>query len=453
MVISWRKICLAAALCAAGADGQTTSGRVAVTGWNTSLEREGAKSASGVPGSNPLSVHRPRSATPVVALNSVATASPAESFALNGTLAYVCDDNEISVVDISNPASPRVVATALSGLVQNSADIHCAVQRNTLIVFADQTSSLQSGPGPGVSTFSLSNPLQPALITAFPLNKRFFQEPVFLGNFAFVPTNALTYFLKIQWDGQYGDLLSVDLTNLSSPALVSALEQPQVDSVLGAQSVVLGATQADTSLIYLGGSTSTGAQNNGSGRLQVADVTRPDSMNIAGQLLIPGTIHFDAPLVQGAVAVGIGNNGGYGPNGTPAQGNIVVATFDITNRRAPTILSTTTTTYKMGPGGGATRIGNYLFAFAGVLDASNAQVLLIVDITNPAVPVLQSFPLSQPLTSMQAAGATLYATLGSGGFATYSIPGIGTGAISVCPVSIDAMLVVDRAPRSPARHG
>jgi hypothetical protein len=44
---------------------------------------------------------------------------------------------------------------------------------------------------------------------------------------------------------------------------------------------------------------------------------------------------------------------------------------------------------------------------------------------------------------MQPVGSTLYATLGSGGFATYSIPGT-SGPNTICPASIDAMLVVDR---------
>jgi hypothetical protein len=250
MTIRWREMLFAGAICATGVYGQSADGtapkgdRAAASGQRSELP--GGTGAKRLP-AKPPSIRVNNMTAPISLLNSVATASPAETFALNGTLAYVCDDNEISVVDVSNPASPRLVNTALSGLIQNSANIHCAVQNNTLIVFADQTSSLLSGPGPGVSTFNLSNPLQPVLIAASPLNKRFFEDPVYVGNYAFVPTSAVTYFLKIQWDGQYGDLLAVNLSNLSSPALVSTLEQPQVDSVLGAQGVVLGATQAQVS--------------------------------------------------------------------------------------------------------------------------------------------------------------------------------------------------------------
>jgi hypothetical protein len=84
-----------------------------------------------------------------------------------------------------------------------------------------------------------------------------------------------------------------------------------------------------------------------------------------------------------------------------------------------------------------------LFAFAGVVDASNNPVLLVVDITNPQSPAIQSFPIPQPFTSMQAVGSTLYATLGSSGFATYSIPG-GTLPVLSCPTALDAIIVFDR---------
>ncbi len=258
------------------------------------------------------------------------TASAAQSFALNGNLAYTCDNNEISVIDISNPASPRIVATAAASIIQNSGDIHCAIQRNTLAVFSDQVSST-IGNSPGFVAFSLTNPSQPTLIAGTPINKRFFQEPVYSGNIAFVPTAALTFFLGFLWDNQFGDLLAVDLTNFSNPTLLGTLEQPQIHGVFGGPTVVLGAVQASNSLLYIGGSTSTGDTNSGVGRLQTVDVSNPAAMKLVGQLLVPGTIHFSAPLVQGTIAVGIGNTGGYVGSLTAnpsTKGNIVVGTFD-----------------------------------------------------------------------------------------------------------------------------
>jgi hypothetical protein len=425
---------------------QTVQGkRMAVSGYGGPLPRS-SSTAKGKHAGARASGLRPHDSPAVSLLGSVATASPAESFALNGNLAYVCDDNEVSVVDVTNPQSPQIVATALSGLFQQASDTHCALLRGELSVFSDQSSSI-AGDSPGYSAFDLTNPLQPQLIAATPLNKRFFGTPVYIGNLAFVPTSSNTYFLGFQWDGEFGDLLAVDLTNFASPVLDGTAEQPQADPVYGGATPVLGATQADTSLIYLGGGTSTGGGNDGLGRLQVVDVTNPAAMQITGQLLIPGTILFYAPLIQGTVGIGIGNTGGYVGSLTAnpsTQGNIVVATFDVTDRRAPAILSITATNYSVGLGGGAAQIGTSLFAFAGVQDSGGNQVLLVVDVTNPTAPVLTSYPITQTFTSMQAVGTTLYATLGSGGFGIYSIPGISSGLPSVCPASIDTMLVIDR---------
>lgn len=55
----------------------------------------------------------PRGGTSPTRLGSVATASPAESFVLNGNPAYTCDDNDVSVIDIIQSSSSTVVDTAL----------------------------------------------------------------------------------------------------------------------------------------------------------------------------------------------------------------------------------------------------------------------------------------------------------------------------------------------------
>ena len=383
----------------------------------------------------------PPSGPPLTLVGSVSTASSAESFAVNGTTAYVCDENEISVVNIANPASPQVIATAVSSLIKSSGDINCAIQRNTLAIFSDQTSST-IGDSPGFVAFSLANPSQPSLIAAASINKRFFSTPVYIGNTAFVPTNAVTSCFG--WCNQYGDLLAIDVTNFSAPVLLGTLEQPQIDAVFGGPNDVIGVTQASGSLLYIGGSSSVGANNNGFGWLQTVDASIPSAMKIVGQLQIPGTIQFGAPLIQGTLAVGVGNTGGYNIGATPnTQGKIVVATFDITDPRSPQLLSSTVTDYSVGVGGGATRIGNNLFAFAGVVDANNNPVMLVVDATNPQAPLFESSFITQPFTSIQAVGSTLYATLGSGGFAIYSIPG-GSSPTTSCPASIDVMVVVDQ---------
>jgi hypothetical protein len=216
----------------------------------------------------------------------------------------------------------------------------------------------------------------------------------------------------------------------------------------------MGVTKADAALLYLGGSTSTGSENNGLGRLQVIDVSNPTAMKLVGQLLLPGSVHMAAPLIQGTVAVSIGNNGGFtgqfaaDPN---TGGNIMVAVYDVSDRRAPSILSIITTDYRVGQGRGATRIGNNLFAYSGVWDVNNNAVLLIVDVNNPLAPVIESIPVPQAFTSLEAVGNVMYATRGTGGFATYAIPGVSNTPLNYCPANTDAILVLDRGAQMPGQ--
>src|SRR5262249_40664940 len=126
------------------------------------------------------------------------------------------------------------------------------------------------------------------------------------------------------------------------------------------------------------------------------------------------------------------------------EGNITVVVFDVSDRRQPVILAVNTTSYKPAGGGGAAQIGTNLFAFAGVQDSSGNNVLLIVDTTNPLAPAFQTVSIGHPITNMQAVGTVLYATIGSGGLAAYSVPGVSSTPPSVCPVSIDMAFVVDR---------
>lgn len=378
-------------------------------------------------------------------LGSTSTPSPAQSFALNGTIAYVCGTNEVSTVDISNPANPIRTGTAVSSQINNSGVISCSIERNTLSIFSDQVSTT-IGNNPGFVAFSLANPNSPQLIANTVVNKRFFQPPIFVGNFAYVPTAALTY--QFGWANQLGDLVAVDLTNFAAPSVVGTLMQPQIDPQYGGAGPVFGITQADANVAYIGGTSSTSNQNNGFGRLQVVDISVPTAMKTIRQVAVPGSIHFAAPLLQGPIGVGIGNTGGYVGSSTAnpiQQGNIVVATFDVSDRRTPVLVASKVTNFSVGAGAGATRIGNNLFAFAGVVDSANNPVLLIVDAIDPQNPFVQGYPIPQPFTSMQAVGSTLYATLGAGGFATFSIPGISTSTLS-CPLSLSSMIVFDSGP-------
>jgi len=388
-------------------------------------------------------------ANPLVLLGSVATPSPAESLALNGNIAYLCDDNEVSVVNVADPTHPVLLNTAVASSIQNDGIIHCAIQRGTLVVFEDASNS-SIGNNPGFTAFDISNPTQPTLIKGTPVNKKFFDEPSYVGNFAFVPTVAVTFFFGFQ-DDKFGDLVAVDVSDFTNPQVVGTLEQPQVDPVFGGHGNIWGGTLLNNTTMILGGSFSTGGGNSGPGRFQVADITNPASMNLLVDLPVPGTVELYTPLFQGHTAVAIADNAGWQGN-FPSFRNgdpLVIVTFDITNPSNPAILATVApANLQLGVGGGQARIGDNLFLFGQVQDTTGQQLLLLVDTTNPSNPSLRTFPIGTAVTRMVASGNILHTTSGAGGYAAYSIPGVGGGGQFTAQVQVPKGTGVNYDPAS-----
>ena len=211
-------------------------------------------------------------------------------------------------------------------------------------------------------------------------------------------------------DNQFGDLIAVDVSDFNVPA-AGVLEQPQISSQLGGATLVSGVTSAGGPLLYIGGSTSVGPANNGVGRLQTVDAANPASMQIVSQVLVPGTIQFGAPLIQGTVGVGIGNTGGYVPGSAQTMGNIVVARdLAATNVRLRFIRDD----YQLFGGAGRRRGSDWrqCFCLCGSpgcewkSGASNCRCY------QPGGSGHSKYSTPQPFNSMQVVGNTLYATLG-----------------------------------------
>jgi hypothetical protein len=383
---------------------------------------------------------------------SLATPTPPASIALNGSLAYVCTPNEIVTVDISNPSAPKTLATATTPIIQDSGDIHCSIQRGVLAVFSDQTSN-GGVNSPGFVALSLANPQNPQVIASTPIGKRFFQEPTYFGNFAFVSTGAIVYYGTEIW-GDYGDLLAFDLSDFAAPNLLSTLANPIVDPAFGGQGYITGASRAADGLLYVAGNTwaagtpwASAAGGPRVGMIQIVDVTNPLAMTVTGQLTVPGTVHVEPPIVQGALGVSLGD-GGFFDQGLPfcCADNLAVVVFNLADKHKPVVRTLLTTSYKvagelLAEGGGGVAIGNNLFLFTGVKDSSGNGVLLLVDTTNPAAPVLTPYPVDAPVQSMVVAGNKMYVAA-QNGFLIYSIPGV-TVPANTCPSFFDAAVIVD----------
>jgi hypothetical protein len=371
-----------------------------------------------------------QTAVPVFNLiGSVATASPAESVAINGNTVYTCDNNEVTVVDATNPASPAIAGTALAGAINNATNIFCDIQRGDLVMLAD-TGNSGIGNNPSFLAFGLTAPLAPSLIASTIVDKRFFGPPYYQGNTAFFATNVI-FLSGSTITGQGGDVVSLDVTNFSAPAVLGTVEEPQTNgSVYGGAFNVYGITPFSTTLAYATSTTSVGGNTaTGTGQFWAVNTATPSAMSILNQVNVPGTIQLTSPLVQGNTAVAIGDTGGWNNPDTSVNaflGNLVIAVFDLTNPQNPQLVANVSSTYLPSPsfGRGAQVIGPNLFLYAGVRDASNNAYLMLVDTTNPASPVITTYPITAAINGMRAVGTLLYASTDSG-LQIYSIPGLG----------------------------
>jgi RHS repeat-associated protein len=373
-------------------------------------------------------------ANPLVLLGGSTTPSPAESVATNGNYAYVCDDNEVSIIDVSNPANPVFRGAALAADMSNTGIARCAVQNRStgpvLLAFVDAAGTFY-GDNPTLVAFGLQNPSAPELIAETNIPEQYFEQPVFSadGNTAYVPISWLTT-VRNFWSDQGGDVLAIDVTDLAAPTVLDTMETGN-NSNLDGGNAMFGAAMANSITLLEGGSTSTGAADNGTGELVVTDVTNPASISIITTLPVPNTVQIFDPVLQGNLAIALGDTGGWsafggdpGPITLTYLGNLTLTTFDITNPRSPSILANIVLPYTKFYAGPAVQIGPNLSLFAGAIDSSGNNLLLLIDTTNPLVPVVTPYTVPAGVTGMTVVGNLLHVTAGAAGYAIYQIPGV-----------------------------
>ena len=175
--------------------------------------------------------------------------------ALDGTLAYVADTEDISIVDVSNPASPQVLSTFGSSDINQGGTNLVQLAGNDLIV----ASQNPSGGSFNLIIYSLTNPNSPQLAsnTTIP-----YASPVGLlvqGNTVFVPTAGFNNNGNGGVRREYGDILAIDISNPAAPVLAGSLFNGlgTPDGGDGNQNAVI---TINNQTAYVAGSTSTGTK-------------------------------------------------------------------------------------------------------------------------------------------------------------------------------------------------
>ena len=351
--------------------------------------------------------------SPLTLVGSVPTASSAQTVAINGNTAYVCDQNEVSVVDITNKAAPVVLTTALSSYIMNAANIHCNIQQGDLVIFSD-TSSTTIGNNPGFLVFGLANPQAPNLLNAVPFDKRFVGDPIlYLGNTAYLYTQVVFTMGGFEVNTG-GDIVSVDVSNITNPSILGTLSV-NGDPVYGGPNEFFGEALYNSNILYGAGTTLTGnSTSGGAAALDVIDISNPAAMVLSNQVTTSanGLQHLGIPLIQGNTMVALANSGS-----APNPDYLVV--YDISNPANPAIVSTTATGTFCCSGGGAVVLGPNQFLFGGpktTSDNTGVPVLLLVDTTNPVAPVVTPLSITAATDDLVINGNYLYAPTATGLF-------------------------------------
>jgi uncharacterized membrane protein len=335
---------------------------------------------------NSLTVSTTAAPFPPVSLIGVGAAGNATDVALFGNLAYVATTSAISVFDVADPMNPVFLRTFGGG----TRDVE--IRNNQLVALGIAQSPLT------LAIYSLAgDPSNPTLLGSTP-------DLPYFGAFDMILTDTHAYVAALQFlffpgniIAQSGDLISINISNPTAPVLDDVLINTfgtNVDGVgvaggidqSGGQFNVFHVEQVDANTLYIASTTSTGGDPQiGVGRVRVVDISNPANMSIVSEVQIPGTVQVGVIAIDGNQAYVLASSGGWDEVDIShgLLGNVVLATLDMTDHRAPLLINTQTFPQpSRGLGATFEPVGENLLAFGSVETVEDGTMTL-VDITNP----------------------------------------------------------------------
>lgn len=354
-------------------------------------------------------------------LGSVQTDSTSTSVAVQGTLAYVVGTKDISIVDISNPASPKILGTFGASDLDGGGLVQAA---NGKLIVA--TANAQNANAFKLVIYSLANPQAPVLLGTAAIPYQYPSALAVQGNTVYVSTSGIIYDSGGNVTDQFGDLLTINITNPATPVLGNALYSVK-GTPKGGVSIQHGLLPVSSSVAYLVGSSSTGSSTqSGSGRIVIVRTSDPANLSVAGTLDISGTVDAQAIAVDGAHALVVGSTGGLlSPFADPGQigltGNVTLTLLDISNPLQPTVVGSTQVTQFTFPNAGQSPLGrvqivdlgNSHFAISDIL-SNGHPVILGIDASNSSGLIASKLDVPAPANSLAASGGNVYVMSGNG---------------------------------------
>ena len=236
---------------------------------------------------NTLSITGSAATTDPLTVEGAVATTPATTVALYSdathNLAYVCGPNGIDVVDVSNPAAPVDDGTFGTGQIVNGGYTVGRVDTiggTQYLLVGTTVSGIVGGSAPPFTllVYSLANPLSPALISSTSFQYGFMDDMVVEGNTVLVSLADYILFAGIEFNGQTGNVLSINVSNPAAPALAGVLFG---SSDPNANTTQQGVTIVNSQIAYVASSTNTGGSTqDGEGRVLVVNYSNPASLDL-----------------------------------------------------------------------------------------------------------------------------------------------------------------------------
>ncbi len=341
---------------------------------------------------------------------------------LNGTDAYVCSVDQISVIDVSNPTAPAL-AGSFGTTDLNGTGTLCTIDQDHLLELTNSSNLL---------VYDLSTSATSPQLVAGPtaLQTPYSGNLAIDGNTVVFDTSSVNWSLATDLlNFEVGVIEAYDFTNFASPTFLADFTPPSGYTDNTAER--FGMANLGNHNIAVLGTTNNGVNNgggspSGEGQLTVINVANPASPAGVTELLVPQTVVLQSIALQGTTALIGGNTQGinnpivYVENGVPEffnDGNLTLSTVDFSNPLSPQILYTTVTGIQSSAGSYVVSLGGGFFAMTiapPVVGWQGPSTLAVVDARNPAAPILYPYAVIDGVSSLLASGSYLYVTTALG---------------------------------------
>ncbi|MCA1686310.1 MAG: hypothetical protein LC745_10090, partial [Planctomycetia bacterium] len=354
-------------------------------------------------------------------------------------LAYVGGANGVDIVNIHDPANPVDLKTFGSDLIVQGGGTLVRVDTISGAKYLIVGTQVKSNASRfTLLIYAMADPLNPTLVngpTGTPINHVFAQDLLVNGNTVLVPTSGNSGSFPRPITTQFGNVLSIDVSDPAAPVLKDVLFKSPGPPNSGTTNQTGGAI-VDNQFAYIASSTSTGSDlQGGVGRVMVVDYSDPSHLQFPREVDIPGTVHVLTLAVQGNLALVAGSTGGWVDFVQPLKGNLTLSVLDVTDHANPRLVGKTLVTsgvFSPPPGEGKLTIlplKNGLFAVSQEL-VNGTTSLLLVDPSNPDNILVSSIPTPHPLSEMNAKNNLLY-TPSTDGLSVYQILDNAPATVSV----------------------